>query len=88
MLELENQCKNSNRATVVLVYLQRKNIVNPSKLVSSGYGQFRPISPFDTTENRAKNRRVEILITKSDGIVRSLDDYYKQAIDMTSQETN
>lgn len=69
----------SNRATVVLVYLQQKNLVDPSKLVSSGYGQFRPISPFDTRESRARNRRVEILITKDDGVVRSLEDYYKEA---------
>lgn len=78
----------SNRATVVLVYLQKKNIVDPSKLVSSGYGQFRPISPFDTRENRAKNRRVEILITKNDGIVRSLDEYYQEAVPVTKEELN
>lgn len=70
----------SNRATVVLVYLQEKNILNPAKLVSTGYGQFRPISTFDTAENRAKNRRVELLITKTDSIERSLDDYYKEVI--------
>lgn len=78
----------SNRATVVLVYLQQKNVVDPEKLVSSGYGQFRPISPFDTTEHRAKNRRVEILITKSDGVVRSLDEYYKQAVPVTTDAAN
>lgn len=69
----------SNRATVVVVYLQEKNIVDPAILVSSGYGQFRPISPFDTSESRAKNRRVEILITKTDSVVKTLDEYYKEA---------
>ncbi len=68
----------SNRATEVLVYIQDKNIIDPSRLVSSGFGQFRPISPFDTKENRAKNRRVEILITKNDGVTKSLDEYYKE----------
>lgn len=77
----------SNRATVVLVYMQDKNIIDPSRLISSGFGQFRPISPFDTKEHRAKNRRVEIIITKNDGVVRSLDDYYKEVygIDVVQQ---
>jgi chemotaxis protein MotB len=78
----------SNRATVVLVYLQQKNVVDAAKLVSSGYGQFRPISPFATSEQRAKNRRVEILITKSDGVVRSLDEYYEQAVQFTTEAPN
>lgn len=69
----------SNRATVVLVYLQEKNMIDPAKLVSQGYGQFRPISPFDTYESRAKNRRVEILITKEDSVLRTLDEYYQEA---------
>lgn len=76
----------SNRATEVLVYIQEKNIVDPSKLVSSGFGQFRPISPFDTRENRAKNRRVEILITKSDAVSKSLDEYYKEVYGIDSAE--
>lgn len=67
----------SNRATEVLVYLQRKNIIAPEKLVSSGYGQFRPISSFDTADDRSKNRRVEILITKENSTNLKLDDYYK-----------
>ena len=68
----------SNRAAEVLVYIQKKNIIDPSKLVSTGYGQFRPISPFDTRENRAKNRRVEIIITKNDSVIKSLDNYYEE----------
>ena len=69
----------SNRATTVLLYIQEKNIIDPAKLVSSGFGQFRPISPFDTRESRAKNRRVEILITKTDSVVRTLEQYYEEA---------
>lgn len=68
----------SNRATVVLIYLQEKNIIEPAKLVSSGFGQFRPISPFDTQENRARNRRVEVLITEDDGIDDTLNQYYNE----------
>lgn len=69
----------SNRATVVLVYLQQKNLIDPARLISTGFGQFRPISPFDTAASRSKNRRVEILITENDTVIRSLDEYYKEA---------
>lgn len=68
----------SNRATEVLIYLQQKNIIDPKKLIATSFGQFRPISPFDTSANRAKNRRVEIIITKNDSINRALDEYYKE----------
>ncbi len=68
----------SNRATEVLIYLQQKNIISPEKLIATSFGQFRPISPFDTSENRAKNRRVEIIITKNDAINKALDEYYKE----------
>lgn len=68
----------SNRATEVLVYLQMKNIIDPTKLVACSYGQFRPISSFDTREDRAKNRRVEVLITKIDSQEKSLDEYYRE----------
>lgn len=68
----------SNRATEVLIYLQQKNIISAEKLIATSFGQFRPISPFDTSENRAKNRRVEIIITKNDSINKALDEYYKE----------
>lgn len=38
-------------------------MIDPDKLVSVGYGQWRPIASFDTDAERAKNRRVEIMIT-------------------------
>lgn len=66
------------RSAVVAAYLQEKNVIDPSKLISSGYGQFHPIASFDTSEDRAKNRRVEMLITKTGDIERSLAEYYEQ----------
>lgn len=68
------------RAANVTAYLQQKNLVSPDKLVSVGYGQFRPIAPFDTEENRSKNRRVEIIITKNNSIQRRLDEYYEEVV--------
>ncbi len=67
----------AERAAKVTAYLQEKSLVSAEKLVSVGYGQFRPIAPFDTPENRSKNRRVEIIITKNHSVQKSLDEYYK-----------
>lgn len=68
----------SERAARVTAYLQMHSTVEPDKMIAVGYGQFRPIAGFDTRENRAKNRRVEIIITKDDAVERSLDEYYSQ----------
>lgn len=68
----------AERSARVAAYIQKKSLVSPEKLVSAGYGQFRPVAPFDTKENRSKNRRVELLITKSDSVTRSPEEYYQQ----------
>lgn len=67
----------SNRADAVLLYLQDKNIIDPAKLVSVGYGQYRPIAGFDTAEGRSKNRRVEMIIkTAQPDKESAIDEYY------------
>ena len=38
----------------------------PSCLVSEGFGEWRPIERNDTAEGRAKNRRVEMIISGRD----------------------
>lgn len=53
----------SSRANNVTLYLQEKNIIDPAKLVSIGYGQWRPVASNDTAEGRSKNRRVELIVT-------------------------
>ena len=69
----------TNRAAVVTVYLQEKNIIDPSRLVSVGYGQWRPIADNTTLEGRAQNRRVELLVTglnMENGIGDDIAQYY------------
>ena len=51
------------RASSVIRYLIEKFNFSPELLSASGYGEYRPIAPNDTPENRAKNRRVEFVIT-------------------------
>ena len=69
----------TNRAAVVTVYLQEKNIIDPSRLVSVGYGQWRPVADNATPEGRAQNRRVELLVTglnMENGIGDDIAQYY------------
>ena len=56
----------SNRAANVIVYIQQHSVVPPSCLVSEGFGEWRPVAPNDTAENRAKNRRVEMIVSGRD----------------------
>lgn len=73
------------RSAVVTSYLQKKKVVSPEQLISSAFGQWHPIASFDTKENRAKNRRVEILITKTGSVERTLNEYYEQIYDKTTE---
>ncbi len=50
------------RATVVARYFQDKVEILPEKLAPSGYGQYRPVTSNDTLEERAQNRRIEIIL--------------------------
>lgn len=68
----------AERSAEVVAYLQQVSNLDPAKMVSSGFGQFRPIATFDTPEGRAKNRRVEILITRNGSVEQNLDAYYNQ----------
>lgn len=56
------------RAVVVTRFLVENAGVNPTRISAQGYGEFRPIALNDTAENKAKNRRVNILIlNRSEG---------------------
>lgn len=58
-----NDNLSQRRAQRVAEYLVSKD-VPMGQLVSVGYGKRRPIVPNDSDENRAKNRRVELLVLK------------------------
>ncbi len=48
------------RAIAVLEFLIENSNINPAYLSAEGFGEYRPVAPNDTPENRSKNRRVEI----------------------------
>ena len=50
------------RAVSVARYLIEIEGINPTRVSATGFSEYRPIAPNDSAENRAKNRRVNILI--------------------------
>lgn len=54
------------RALNFLKILLENSKLEPERFSAIGYGEYRPVAPNDTPENRAKNRRVEILIQPFD----------------------
>lgn len=52
----------SARATEVVRYLIESHRIKPNEISALGYGEFRPLVANTTDENRAKNRRVDIVV--------------------------
>lgn len=77
----------SDRATSVLIYLQENSTMDPARLISVGYGQWRPIAGNATPEERAHNRRVELLITGKD-IESQLGDTLEQYTSIRTGEAS
>lgn len=53
------------RATSVVRFLIDNKGIDSEKISFTGYSYYRPVAPNDTPENKAKNRRVDIVILKS-----------------------
>ncbi len=51
----------TSRAVNVVRYLLDKRVIAADRLLAAGFGEYKPIFPNDTLENRARNRRVELL---------------------------
>lgn len=52
----------SERALSVLDYMLVNKNLNPKNFSSAGYGEFQPIVPNTSKENKALNRRVDIVV--------------------------
>ena len=53
------------RAVNVVRFLEEKASVPAKNLIATGYGQYHPIASNKTAAGRARNRRIEILLTPS-----------------------
>jgi len=63
------------RATAITRILLENRGIAPSRVTSAGRGEWMPIAPNDTPENRARNRRSEIILTPNlDELMRLIAD--------------
>ena len=56
----------SARATEVVRYLTQNHGIPPDRISALGYGEYRPVRPNNSIENRAQNRRVDVVIMTMD----------------------
>jgi chemotaxis protein MotB len=53
------------RASAVVAFLIGDGKIEPARLSAAGYGEFHPRVPNDSAGNRARNRRVDIVVLNS-----------------------
>ena len=64
----------TKRATAIVQILSENEVINPESLTAAGRGEFTPIASNDTTEGKARNRRIEVVLTpKLDEITKLLN---------------
>ena len=71
----------SQRATNVLIYIQKNTELDPGRLISMGLGQWRPVASNEDESTRYQNRRVEMIITGrnvEENLVGNIRQYYTE----------
>ena len=65
----------TKRATAIVTILREDQSIPPENLTAAGRGEFAPIANNDSAEGKAKNRRIEVILTpKLDEISKLLND--------------
>ena len=65
----------TKRATAIVNILRENASINPENLTAAGRGEYAPIASNDTAEGKAKNRRIEVILTpKLDEISKLLNE--------------
>jgi chemotaxis protein MotB len=65
----------TKRATAIVQILRENNRINAENLTAAGRGEFAPIASNSTSDGKAKNRRIEVILTpKLDEITKLLND--------------
>jgi chemotaxis protein MotB len=71
----DNWDLSTKRATEVLKLLLKNENIDPQNLTAAGKGEFAPVAPNTSPEGKAKNRRIEVVLTpKLDEISRLLSE--------------
>ena len=53
----------TKRATAIVEILSQNSSINPQNLTAAGRGEFAPVAPNTSAEGKAKNRRIEVILT-------------------------
>lgn len=67
----------TSRATSVVHELLKDDEMPPERFVLEGYADTQPLVPNDNSENRSRNRRVEVIVLKStvkDAVTKSIEE--------------
>lgn len=59
---IDNWDLSVKRATAIVRILESKG-VNPTQITAAGRSEYIPVATNETTEGKAKNRRIEIILT-------------------------
>jgi chemotaxis protein MotB len=71
----DNWDLSTKRATAIVNILGENKAINKQNLTAAGRGEFAPLASNDTAEGKAKNRRIEIILTPQlDEISKMLND--------------
>ena len=71
----DNWDLSTKRATAIVNILRENPAINPENLTAAGRGEYAPIAPNTSEEGRAKNRRIEVILTpKLDELSRLLNE--------------
>lgn len=72
---VDNWDLSTKRATAIVNILGENKGIDKKNLTAAGRGEFAPLTPNTTSEGKAKNRRIEIILTpKLDEISRMLNE--------------
>ena len=52
------------RADAVVALMAKNYAIPEEHLIAAAYGEYRPVAPNDTPEGRARNRRIEIIVSR------------------------
>jgi chemotaxis protein MotB len=72
----DNWDLSTKRATAIVNILSENKAINKQNLTAAGRSEFAPIAPNTTSEGKAKNRRIETILTpKLDEISKMLNEF-------------
>ncbi|TBW29854.1 OmpA family protein [Gramella sp. KN1008] len=71
----DNWDLSTKRATAIVQILRENSNIDPQNLTAAGRGEYAPVASNDSETGRAKNRRIEVILTpKLDEITRVLNE--------------